>query len=143
MPPTDRLYSPDHLWVQGDAAGITVGLTESLAAQLTFVTYLRLPRPGAALSQGEAMGLVEAPKVTIDLVAPVSGVVTSVNAVLHGDPQLVRQDPYGQGWLITLQPAAPDQLQELLDAGSYSRQPRPKLFPDSLRDSASKQGGAP
>ena len=119
MVPSDLRYTKDHEWVRVDGGEATVGITEYAAGQLGDIVFVELPDAGRTLEQFAAFGVVESVKAVSDLFAPVSGEVTAANAALHGAPELVNGDPYGEGWMVRLRLAAPAEVDELLDAPAY------------------------
>jgi len=119
IPPTLR-YTEQHEWVRLDGELVTVGITAFAQEQLGDVVFVDLPTTGAAVEQGQAIGEVESTKSVSDLFAPVAGEVHRRNEELDDRPELINADPYGQGWLVTLRPAEPGQLDGLLDAAAYA-----------------------
>ena len=119
MVPTDLRYTKDHEWVRVDGDEATVGITEYAASQLGDIVFVELPDSGRNLDQFAAFGVVESVKAVSDLFAPLSGEVTAANDALAGSPELVNGDPYGEGWMIRLRLAAPDEVDGLLDATAY------------------------
>lgn len=117
--PSDLRYTSDHEWVRDDGEVVTIGITHHAQDQLGDVVYVDLPSPGAQLQQGQAFGEVESTKSVSDLFAPVSGTVAARNEELGERPELVNQDPYGAGWIVTITPSDPSQLDGLLDAAGY------------------------
>ncbi len=119
MVPADLRYTKEHEWVRVEADVATVGVTEFAAEQLGDVVFVELPEPGRSVDQFAAFGVVESVKAVSDLFAPVSGEVIAVNDRLASSPELVNQDPYGEGWMVRLRVADPSQLDALLDAAGY------------------------
>jgi glycine cleavage system H protein len=119
MVPTDLRYTKDHEWVRVDGDEATVGITEYAAGQLGDIVFVELPDSGRSLDQFAAFGVVESVKAVSDLFAPLTGEVTAANDALAGSPELVNGDPYGEGWMIRLRLAAPDEVDGLLDATAY------------------------
>jgi glycine cleavage system H protein len=119
MVPTDLRYTKDHEWVRVDGDEATVGITEYAAGQLGDIVFVELPDSGRSLDQFAAFGVVESVKAVSDLFAPLSGTVSATNDALAGSPELVNSDPYGEGWMLRLTLAAPDEVDELLDAAAY------------------------
>jgi len=119
--PADLRYTPTHEWVKVVGDGATVGLTDHAQAALGELVYLALPASGLALQQGQPCGTVESLKATVELAAPVAGVVTAHNEAAVADPALVNRSPYERGWLITLQLSQQGraQLAGLLTAQQY------------------------
>jgi glycine cleavage system H protein len=119
MVPTDLRYTKDHEWVRVDGDEATVGITEYAAGQLGDIVFVELPDTGRSLAQFAAFGVVESVKAVSDLFAPLTGEVTAANEALAGSPELVNSDPYGEGWMVRLRLASPDEVGELLDPTAY------------------------
>jgi len=117
--PSDLRYSDDHEWLRPDGADGLVGITRYAADELGDVVFVELPAVGRTLSRGEAFGVIESVKTASDLYSPVSGEVVEVNGDLAGSPQLVNEQPYGEGWLIRLRLADPSESELLRDADGY------------------------
>jgi len=116
--PDDRRYLASHEWVTTEAPH-RVGITDYAQDELGDVVFVELPAAGDEVAAGEEFGVVESIKAVSDLYAPVSGEVTAVNETLLDQPELVNQDPYGDGWMLEVDPADPDELDDLLEAGDY------------------------
>ncbi|MGO1056798.1 glycine cleavage system protein GcvH [Crossiella sp. CA198] len=114
--PRELHYTKDHEWIT-DGPIATVGITAYAAEALGDVVFVQLPEVGAVVSAGEACGEIESTKSVSDLLAPVSGTVTEVNQAVAEDPALLNSDPFGAGWLIRINRAAPDG--ELLTPDEY------------------------
>ena len=117
--PEDLKYHPEHDWarVEGDVA--TFGITWFAQDQLGEVVFFDPPEVGASVSAGESYAEVESVKAVSDVFAPLSGEVTEVNAGLSDAPELINDDPYGQGWLVRVKLSDPSQVDGLLDVGAY------------------------
>jgi glycine cleavage system H protein len=102
-PPTDRKYLPTHEWHKTEGNLVTLGITQIAADELTDVTFVQLPKVGAAIEVGKPWGEIESVKATSDLYSGVAGTVVKVNADLSANPGLVNTDPYGKGWMIQVQ----------------------------------------
>ena len=122
--PGDLLYTSEHEWLRQEEDGsITVGITDYAQAALGDLVYIELPEPGAEVDEGGEMAVVESVKAASDVYAPVSGTVIEVNAALADDPEKINSDPYGDGWIVRLQPSGdpaadtmdPDAYQEFID----------------------------
>ena len=99
--PDDVKYSLHHLWVRlGDGRELRVGGTDYLVESAGSVVHVSLPTVGAALQAGDACGELVGPSGSQEIIAPVTGVVTAVNHALSDQPEAVREDPYGSGWLF-------------------------------------------
>ena len=118
--PEDLRYTKDHEWARSKGGRVVVGITEFATDQLGDVVYVELPAVGEQVTKGEAFGVVESTKAVSDLYAPVTGKVVEVNTPLVDAPEGVNEDPYGEGWMIAIEPADPKELNELLDAKSYT-----------------------
>ena len=122
--PGDLLYTSEHEWLRQEEDGsVTVGITDYAQAALGDLVYIELPEPGAEVDEGGEMAVVESVKAASDVYAPVSGTVIEVNAALADDPEKINSDPYGDGWIVRLQPVGdpagdtmdPDAYQEFID----------------------------
>lgn len=120
--PEHLRYTAEHEWVvAGDAARLRVGITHYAQDALGDVVFIQLPDQGTQVTAGEAVGEIESTKSVSDLYAPVSGTVVAVNESATQSPELVNSDPYGEGWLMEIEPAGDDPLQGLLDADGYRK----------------------
>ena len=118
--PAELKYAKSHEWVRHEDDGtVTIGITDHAQGQLGDMVYVELPEVGGHVDAGEACAVVESVKAASDVYAPVSGEVVEVNDQLTESPELVNKDPYGEGWLIKVQPEDPAQLEELMDAEAY------------------------
>ena len=120
--PADLRYAKSHEWVKIGADGVaTVGITDYAQASLGDITYVQLPKVGAALKAGEPFGVVESVKAASDVYAPVSGTVVAVNSALDRAPESLNRDPFGDAWIVKLQAADPGEAGALLDAAAYAK----------------------
>lgn len=119
MYPTTLKYTKDHEWVKLDAADATVGITDFAQSQLGDVVFVELPEVGRQVKQGEMFGTIESVKAVSELFAPISGVVTAVNADLGVHPEQINAKPH-EAWMIKLKPSAPGEADALLDAAAYT-----------------------
>ncbi|MFN2194769.1 MAG: glycine cleavage system protein H [Anaerolineales bacterium] len=101
----DRLYSPEGLWVQAAGDQVRVGLTDFLQQRSGDVAFAELKPAGTSLKAGDELAVIETIKVDISLYAPVTGVIAAVNPALENQPELINLDPYGEGWLVLIDPA--------------------------------------
>lgn len=119
--PGDLKYTRQHEWVRVESDGsVIVGITDHAQHHLGELVFIELPEAGRAVEVGEACAVVESVKAASDVYAPLAGTVTAINSVLNGEPGLVNTSPYGEGWLIRLQPAAGG-ADALLDAAAYQQ----------------------
>ena len=108
--PHDRKYHAEHLWAQSQPDGTClIGITDFAQDQLGGVIFVDLPAVGTSFNQGESCASIESVKVTSEAIMPISGQVTAVNEALADAPELLNNDPYTQGWLIKVQPTAPNE----------------------------------
>lgn len=119
--PDQLRYSKDHEWVarDGEESRVRIGITDYAQDALGDVVFVQAPTVGADVSSGEAFGEVESTKSVSDVYAPVSGTVTSVNEALAESPQLLNEDPFGDGWICTIDMSDAGQFDALLDADAY------------------------
>ncbi|MBX0287312.1 glycine cleavage system protein GcvH [Haloarcula salinisoli] len=119
--PEDLRYLESHEWVTTDDTA-RVGITDFAQDELGDVVFVELPAEGDELTAGEDFGVVESIKAVSDVYAPVSGTVTAVNEALFDQPELVNEDPFGDGWMLEVELADESELDELLDAAEYRDQ---------------------
>jgi glycine cleavage system H protein len=105
--------------VRPEGERLRLGLSAFAVDQLGDIVFVELPEVGATVQQGASFGSVESVKAVEDLLAPVGGVVLARNEAVLASPEELQQDPYGEGWLLLLQPADPAQLEGLMDAQAY------------------------
>ena len=117
--PDELRYTEDHEWVRDDGEVVLVGITAFAQDELGDVVYVDLPAAGAEVDRGQAFGEVESTKSVSDLFAPVSGTIRERNEVLEDRPELVNEDPYGEGWMVAIEPRDRGELDGLLDADAY------------------------
>lgn len=119
--PESLYYTKEHEYLKpADAEGeFLVGITDYAQSELGDIVYVELPEPGTRVERGQVLGTIEAVKAVAELYAPISGEVVARNDRLRDEPQLVNQDPYGEGWMVRLRAQRPEEVQELLDAAAY------------------------
>jgi glycine cleavage system H protein len=117
--PEDLKYHPEHDWarIEGDVA--TFGITWFAQDQLGEVVFFDPPEVGSSVKAGDTYAEVESVKAVSDVFAPLSGEVTEINAGLSDAPELINDDPYGQGWLVRVKLSDTSEVDELLDVGAY------------------------
>lgn len=118
--PNELRYAETHEWAREEDGIVTVGITDHAQDALGDVVYVELPEPGQWVAAREEAGVVESVKAASDIYAPVTGTVVAVNEQLEDAPELVNQDPYGDGWFFTIEPDDAAELGELLDADTYA-----------------------
>lgn len=120
--PAGLRYAKSHEWVRTESDGtVTVGITDYAQNSLGDITYVQVPKVGAALKAGETFGVVESVKAASDLYAPIAGTVLAVNGALAAAPETVNHAPYAEGWMLRMQPADPAATANLLDAAAYTK----------------------
>ncbi len=118
--PDDRKYTDQHEWARKDGDKIVVGITDYAQEQLGDIVFVGLPETGAAVTAGESFGEVESTKSVSDVYSPVSGTVAERNSAVEGNPELINNDPYGEGWLVSLT-ADDGALEGLMSAADYQK----------------------
>ena len=118
--PDDLKYTKEHEWARLSDGRITVGITDYAQDALGEVVFLELPEVDADVSKEDAFGVIESVKAANDLFAPVSGRVAEVNTTLVDSPEMVNTDPYGEGWLIVVEPSDLAELDELMTSKEYA-----------------------
>jgi glycine cleavage system H protein len=118
--PGDLLYTSDHEWLRREEDGsVTIGVTDHAQAALGDLVYVELPEIGLEVDNGGDMAVVESVKAASDVYAPIDGMVTAVNEELADDPERINADPYGDGWIVKLQPSGAIDESELLSPEAY------------------------
>jgi len=117
--PDDVRYTKEHEWTREEGARLKVGITDYAQDALGDVVYVDLPEVGTRVRANEPMGEVESTKSVSDLYSPVSGTVVERNPKIDDHPELVNESPYGEGWLVLIEPSDPAELEGLLPAEAY------------------------
>lgn len=112
-------YAKTHEWVRQDGDEVVCGISDHAQESLSDVVYVELPEEGDAFEKGDAFGVVESVKAASDLLIPMGGEITAVNEALEDTPELVNQDPYGEGWMIRFAPSNPAEFDELMAVEVY------------------------
>ena len=123
--PGDLLYTKEHEWLRREDDGsVSIGITDHAQSALGDLVYVELPEVGQDVEEGGDMAVVESVKAASDVYSPIAGSVTAVNEDLADTPETINSDPYGEGWIVKIQPAgdidegalmSPDDYQALLD----------------------------
>jgi glycine cleavage system H protein len=123
--PGDLLYTSDHEWLRREDDGsVTLGITDHAQSSLGDLVYVELPEVGLDVDEGGEMAVVESVKAASDVYAPIGGNIVAVNEDLADDPEKINSDPYGDGWIVRMQPSdtidesammSPDAYQTFLD----------------------------
>jgi glycine cleavage system H protein len=98
---------------------IVCGISDHAQESLSDVVYVELPEVGDAFEKGDTFGVVESVKAASDVYMPMGGEITAANEALEDEPELVNQDPYGDGWMIQFRPSDPGEFDNLMDAEAY------------------------
>ena len=120
--PDDLEYTATHEWIRLEGEDARVGITDHAQAELTDIVYVELPKVGAAVAPKQPVAVVESVKAASDIYSPIGGTITEVNTALESNPALVNTDPYGEGWLFRVRMEAGEEVEQLLDPGSYRKQ---------------------
>lgn len=118
--PAELKYTREHEWVKDNGDGtVTVGITDFAQGELGDIVFVELEPEGSEFEQDEVFGTVEAVKTVSELYAPLGGKITEINEALEDDPELVNNDPYGDGWMVKIKMADSSELEALLSAEEY------------------------
>ncbi len=122
MYPEDLKYNPEHTWLKMESNNTgRVGITLFAQEQLKEVVFVDLPESGTSVTYLEPFGTIESVKATNDLFSPVTGNVVEVNSRLKEEPGIVNQDPYGEGWMITIRLSDPSEINKLQSSTEYQK----------------------
>ena len=119
--PDNLMYTSEHEWVKIEDNIATVGITDFAQGELGDIIFLEFPEVEETFNEGDVFGTIEAVKTVSDLFMPVDGVVVEVNDKLESEPELVNNDPYGEGWMVKIKLDNPSQVDELLDLAAYEK----------------------
>jgi len=119
--PQNLKYTKEHEWARKEGKVVVVGITFHAQEELGDVVYVELPKVGSAITAGTPFGVIESTKAVSELFAPISGKVVKVNDALTNSPQTVNGDPYQAGWLIEVEAADAQQIDQLMDAAAYEK----------------------
>ena len=119
--PQDCRFAQTHEWFKVEGNTVTVGISQFAADELTDITYVELPEVGSEVTAGEDFGEIESVKATSGLYCAVSGKVIEINERLADEPELVNNDPFGEGWMIKIECSDLSPLEKLLDAVAYEK----------------------
>lgn len=118
--PEELRYTKEHEWALDEGGGrVRIGITDYAQDALGDVVYVDVPETGTDVKAGEPFGEVESTKSVSDVYSPVSGTVAERNPLLDERPELINEDPYGEGWMVVIEMADPGDLADLLDAAGY------------------------
>ena len=117
--PIDLKYTSEHEWIRVEGDEAYVGITDYAQSELGEIVFIDVPTEGETVAQGQVFGSIEAVKTVSDLNMPVTGEVLEINGALDAQPELVNNDPYGEGWIIRISVKDPAELDNLMDAVAY------------------------
>lgn len=117
--PEELKYTKDHEWIRVEGNTVTIGITDFAQQELGDIVYVEVETVDEEIGQGEVFGTVEAVKTVSDLFMPISGTVASFNEALESNPEIVNEDPYGKGWMITVTMSDESELDGLMNAAQY------------------------
>lgn len=119
--PDNLRYTKDHEWIRLEGDEAIVGITDFAQHELGDIVYVEIETVGQQLNTGDVFGTVEAVKTVSDLYLPVSGSVTEINPKLNSNPELVNNDPYGEGWMAKIKVSNASDIESLLNAEAYQK----------------------
>ena len=117
--PDDVRYTEDHEWARTEGEKAKAGISDYAQDQLGDIVYVELPQTGDSFDKGQEFGTVESVKAVAELYMPVGGTILAVNSALEKSPELVNKDPYGDGWMIEIEPSDPAQFDALMKKDVY------------------------
>lgn len=117
--PDNLRYTKDHEWIRLEGDEAFIGITDFAQHELGDIVYVEVETIGQQLNSGDVFGTVEAVKTVSDLYLPVSGTITELNAKLNASPELVNNDPYGDGWMVKMKVSSVGDVDALMNAEAY------------------------
>ncbi len=127
--PGDLLYTVEHEWLRREDDGsVTIGITDHAQGALGDLVYVELPEVGQNVEEGGEMAVVESVKAASDVYAPIAGEIVEINEALADDPETINSDPYGEGWIVRMQPTDAIDEETLMSPNDYQQ------FLDELDD---------
>jgi glycine cleavage system H protein len=120
MYPTDLLYTKEHEWIRVDDDVCVLGITEYAQQELGEVVFVELPEVGQVFDANDEIGTIESVKAVSEIFTPVAGEILEVNETVSDDPELLNDDPHGEGWLVKIRFSSAADLKELMDAEKYA-----------------------
>jgi len=119
MIPSELRYHKEHEWVRCNGKQATLGISHFAQDALGDIVFLDLPKVGTVVKAGQQIGEIESTKTTSTIYTPVSGTVTKINVELKDHPEIVNSDPYGKGWIATIELTAPGEVEQLMTPAQY------------------------
>ena len=121
MNPDDIKYHREHAWVRVEGKRATIGITDYAQQQMGDIVYVDLPETDTEVDADSELSEIESTKATSPVISPVSGTVVEVNGDLADSPEIINEDPYGNGWLVTLELNDPSELNDLMSKSEYEK----------------------
>jgi glycine cleavage system H protein len=121
MYPDTLRYSKDHEWVRVEGDVCVIGITHYAQDELGEVVFVEVPEPGQEFDAHEEIGTIESVKAVAEVFTPVTGEIVEVNAALADSPELINQDPHGEGWLVKVRFSSQGDLDGLMDSAAYEK----------------------
>ena len=121
MNPDDIKYHREHAWVRAEGKRATIGISDFAQQQLGDIVYVDLPELDTEVDSDSELSEIESTKATSPVVSPVSGVIVEVNEDLADSPEIINEDPYGNGWLVVLEMSDPSELNDLMSKSEYEK----------------------
>ena len=121
MNPDDIKYHREHAWVRVEGKRATIGITDYAQQQMGDIVYVDLPETDTEVDADSELSEIESTKATSPVISPVSGTVVEVNEDLADSPEIINEDPYGNGWLVTLELNDPSELNDLMSKSEYEK----------------------
>ncbi len=119
--PEDLKYTKDHEYLKLDGGIGKVGITDYAQSELGDIIYVDITAEiGSEVNQGDVLGSIEAVKTVAEVYSPISGKIVEINSAIKDNASLLNEDPYGEGWIIKIEPSQPEELNNLLDSKAYS-----------------------
>jgi glycine cleavage system H protein len=119
MYPSEYLYSREHEWVRVDNDVCTLGVTEFAQHELGEVVFVELPEVGQVFNANDELGTIESVKAVAEVFSPVAGEIVEINDAVVDDPEMLNDDPHGEGWLVKIRFSSADDLKALMTAEKY------------------------
>lgn len=119
--PTNLKYTQEHEWIRVEGKTAIIGITDHAQKQLGDVVFVELPQVGQQLNAEDSAGTVESVKAVSEVYSPVTGKVVEVNQAVVDEPELLNEDPYGDGWLFKLELSDSKAADKLMDAAAYEK----------------------
>jgi len=119
MYPDDLFYTDEHEWVRIDNGGVTLGITKFAQDELGDIVFVELPGVGSVFDAEDEIGSIESVKAVAEVFTPIAGEITEINEALTERPELINQDPHGDGWLVRLKTDGEPDVSDLMGAAEY------------------------